>query len=489
MDTPDAVSIANAAIRLGLLQPHQVQEAWDDIGERGGPDPEPLLRFMERKGYLTPWQSSKLLKGETDGFFLGGYRILYKIASGTFGRVYRADDPRSGRVVAIKVLRKKWSENKHVIDLFEREGRMGMSLKHPNIVEILAVNQDPASRAYYLVMEFIEGGNLREILNSRKKLEPLETVKYLEDSAAGLVYAFSRGITHRDMKLTNVLIGTQAKVAKLVDFGLAEVTNMFKGQWDVTGEITIERTVDYAGLEKVTGVPHGDTRSDIFFLGCVAYEILSGRSPMEMTKDKHARMQRERYTSIPPLTQADVQAPPSLFRLIETMMSLDTNIRYQTPSQLLDAIRDVRRELEGKARGETSTVKTLFLVEKDEGLQDVLREKLREMGFRVLIAGDPQRAVDRFRQAPFDVLIVDAGTTGENGILVFEKIRGDAARAGLACAGVLMLAQDQRDWKKRVEPRPNTSVLIHPVKLKQLLKSVQDVAGIQATRDAPSPVS
>jgi serine/threonine protein kinase len=477
METQDAVSIANAAIRHGLLQPHHVQEAWDELGERGGADPEPFLRIMERKGYLTPWQSSKLLKGETDGYFLGGYRLLYKIASGTFGRVYRADDPRSGRVVAVKVLRKKWSENKHVIDLFEREGRMGMSLKHPNIVEILAVNQDPASRAYYIVMEFIEGGNLREILTSRKKLEPLETIKVLEDSAAGMAYAFSRGITHRDMKLTNVLIDTAKQVAKLVDFGLAEITNMFKGQWDVAGEVQIDRTVDYAGLEKVTAVPHGDTRSDIFFLGCVAYEMLTGRSPMEMTKDKHARMQRERYTSIPPLTQADLQAPPSMFRLIETMMSLDTNIRYQTPSQLLDAIRDVRRELEGKARGESSTVKTLFLVEKDERLQDVLRVKLRELGFRVLIAGDPQRAIDRYRQAPFDMIVVDAGTTGEPGILVFEKIRSDAARTGLHCAGVLMLPQDQLEWQRRLEPRPDTSVLVHPVKLKQLLKSVQEVSG------------
>jgi CheY-like chemotaxis protein len=279
------------------------------------------------------------------------------------------------------------------------------------------------------------------------------------------------------MKLTNVLIDTAKQVAKLVDFGLAEITNMFKGQWDVAGEVQIDRTVDYAGLEKVTAVPHGDTRSDIFFLGCVAYEMLTGRSPMEMTKDKHARMQRERYTSIPPLTQADLQAPPSMFRLIETMMSLDTNIRYQTPSQLLDAIRDVRRELEGKARGESSTVKTLFLVEKDERLQDVLRVKLRELGFRVLIAGDPQRAIDRYRQAPFDMIVVDAGTTGEPGILVFEKIRSDAARTGLHCAGVLMLPQDQLEWQRRLEPRPDTSVLVHPVKLKQLLKSVQEVSG------------
>lgn len=474
METADALALSNAAIRLGVLQPHHAEEAWEEMGQRGG-DVGKFLRVMERKGYLTPWQSGKLLKNESDGYFLGGFRILYKIASGTFGRVYRADDPRSGRIVAVKVLRRKWSENKHVIDLFEREGRMGMSLHHPNIVEIIAVNQDPVSKAYFIVMEFIEGDNLRKLLNGRKKFEPIDAIRILDDATAGLAFAYSRGITHRDMKLTNVLVSS-AGVAKLVDFGLAEITNMFKNQWDVTGEVQVDRTVDYAGLEKMTGVAHGDTRSDIFFLGCVMYEMLTGRSPMDMTKDKTARMQRERFLNIPPMSPEDVKGPPSLFRLIETMMNLDLGIRYQTPSQLLDAVREVRRELEGKGGGgQKAGTKTLFLVEKDERLQDVLRDKLKELGFRVLIAGDPQRALDRFRQTPFEVLIVDGGTTGEQGILVYDKILADALRRRLPCAGILLLNHDQIDWQKRLQPHPKSNVLVQPIKLKQLIRTVQEL--------------
>src|SRR4051794_4775414 len=102
MDNVDTAALGDLAVRVGLLSPAQVQEGWDDVGKRGG-DPAPWLRALERKGYITPFQSAKLLKGEKDGFFLGGYRLLYKIASGSFGRVYRADDPRTGRVVAIKV--------------------------------------------------------------------------------------------------------------------------------------------------------------------------------------------------------------------------------------------------------------------------------------------------------------------------------------------------------------------------------------------------
>lgn len=471
----DATTLANMAVRVGLLTPEQVQEAWEELGKKGG-DPEPFLRAMERRGHLTPWQSAKLVKQEKDGYFLGGYRILYKIASGSFGRVYRADDPRSGRIVAIKVLRRKWSEKKHTIDLFEREGRIGMTLQHPNIVEIIAVNHDPASRQYYIVMEFVEGGNLRDFLVIRKKLSPTEALRILEDVAAGLQYALSRGLTHRDMKLTNILISSQG-VAKLVDFGLAGAL----GRGDATQDDTeVDRTVDYAGLEKATNVAPGDTRSDIFFLGCVAYEMLTGRKPLPFTKNPHERMRRERFIKIPPIRTDEIAGPPSVIRLVEAMMSLNPQERFQTPSQLLDAVREVRREIEGQqASGERSAnaQRTLFLAERDERLQDLMREKLKEKGYRVFIAADPMRAVERFRQKPFDFLIVNAATVGESGIYVFENIMKDAERINIPCGGILILGEAQADWRDRFEQRPNLNVLVQPVKFKQLLRSLEEMRG------------
>src|SRR5437899_5644988 len=93
----DAAALGEKAVRLGLVSLDQLREGFEEVGQRGG-EVEPLLLALERKGYLTPWQSQKLLKDDPDGYFLGGYRILYKIASGSFGRVYRADDPhRRGR--------------------------------------------------------------------------------------------------------------------------------------------------------------------------------------------------------------------------------------------------------------------------------------------------------------------------------------------------------------------------------------------------------
>src|SRR6201993_1491809 len=136
MTAADAQSVAHLARQLNLVTDEQVRECWDEL-QAGSHTPEAILKVMERKAYLTPWQSHKLLKGETIGYFLGGYRVRYKIASGSFGRVFRADDPHTGEIVAIKVLRQRWSEDPHTIELFEREGKLGKSLRHPNIVTIL----------------------------------------------------------------------------------------------------------------------------------------------------------------------------------------------------------------------------------------------------------------------------------------------------------------------------------------------------------------
>jgi serine/threonine protein kinase len=477
MANVDASSVAQQAVRLGLVTVEQVQDAWDELGMRGT-NPEPLLRLLERKGHLTPWQSGKLLKGDPDGYFLGGYRILYKIASGSFGRVYRADDPATGTVVAIKILRRKWSEDRHNVEMFEREGKLGMGLRHANVVEILAVNRDPITGQHYIVMEFVEGGNLREILAIRKKLKPAEALRILEEATAGLAYAYSRGLTHRDMKLTNVLISS-AGVAKLVDFGLAGAGPHPALKADA---FHVDRTVDYAGLEKATNVPAGDVRSDIYFLGCVLYELVTGRGPLQMPKDPRARMRPERFSRIPPIEPDEVGGQTAVIRLVRTMMSLNPSERYQTPSQLLDAIREVRRELEGKPAGGGGSRRrrgsghSIFIAEKDEGLQDTLREKLKDEGYRVFIAGDPLRALDRFRQQPYDALVVDARTTGEEGVHVFERVLKEAERAHVPLVGILILSRSQARQQERLDiPPEGAALMIGSPTMKQLRRKLEEL--------------
>jgi CheY-like chemotaxis protein len=472
MEILDSGTFGQQAVKVGLITEPQLKQALDEAREEGG-QPEPVLpllqRVFERKGWLTNYQSTKLQKGDVDGFFIGGFKVLYKISAGSFGRVFRAEDPRSGRVVAVKVLRRRWSEDKQRIDLFIREGKVGLTLKHPNIVEVLAISQDPISKQYYIAMEFVEGGNLREILQIRKTLGAPEALRILEDATAGLAYAYSRGITHRDIKLTNLLISSQGE-AKLVDFGLAQMLAGLARE----GEQHVDRTVDYAGLEKTTGVKPGDVRSDIYFLGCVCYEMLTGRSPLAMTKDRHARMARRRFEEVKALQPGEVNAPPSVYQLVETMMALNPQARYQTPSQLLDAVRAARREVvpEGDRASGRPAARSVFVAESDQRLQDALRDKFKALGYRVFMAGDPIRALDRFRQQPFDALIVDAETVGDDGVLVFERVLAEALQKRLPCAGILILAQDQAELAERVPPGTNAVALVRPVTLKQLHRTL-----------------
>jgi serine/threonine protein kinase len=479
MPTNDAATVAQLAVRLGLVTQDQMQEFSEEVNGLG--QAFPLLRSLERKGYLTPWQSHKLLKGDDDGYFLGGHRVLYKIASGSFGRVFRADNPHTGEVVAIKVLRQRWSDDPHNIELFEREGKLGKSLRHPNIVSILDVSRDPASQQYYIVMEFVEGGNLRDFLAIRKKLEPAEALRLLEDAVSGLAYAYSRGLAHRDIKLTNILISAHG-TAKLVDFGLAAMHALgAKGEGQ-----KMDRTVDYAGLEKATGVKSGDVRSDIYFLGCVLYEMLTGRPPLEMTKDRRARMQKQRFDTFPSLPKEEVNAPPQVFRLVETMMAFNPLDRYQSPAQVLEAIRYARRLL---ADGDKPAVEpapellTVFVVEKSERLRDVLREKLRELGYRVFLASDPTAALQRFRQQPCDALILDTGSMEEDDLYYFDRILGEAGKKKHPCAGIVILSESQASWGQLIQSRPEVAVMNRPVTLRQLAKKLGE---LMARKDKPT---
>ena len=454
-------TLGQQAIKLGLLTEPQYLECWEELDSRES-SAEALLRVCERKGYLTPYQSQKLLKGELDGYFLGGYRILYKIASGSFGRVFRAVDPHTGVVVAIKVLRRRWSEKRRFIDLFEREGKVGRSLQHPNIVSILAVDRDPLSQQYYIVMEFVEGGNLRDFLAIRKKLQPVEALRLLEDAASGLVYSFGVGISHRDVKPTNILISAQG-TAKLVDFGLAGIdAGEDNGQ-------KVYRTVDYAGLEKATAAPQGDIRSDVYFLGCVLYEMLTGKSPIELPADPKARMRKQRFDRALTLQPGEIAAPPSVFQLLQKMMAFNPEERYQNPNQLLEAIRAVRAELEGTAvPTPTNTDRSVFVVEKNARLQDAFRDKFKKMGYRVFLAAEATIAWGRYRQKPFDALILDAGAADADSVATFEKILNEAERQCRPCCGILLLSEGQAAWKEWVRPRPAVAVLVRPVTLKQV---------------------
>jgi len=470
MSPTNATGLVQLALRLNLITDEQSREARADL-DPGSDTPESLLRILERKAYLSPWQGAKLLKGDTDGYCLGGYRLLYRIAAGTFGRVYRADNPHTGEIVAIKVLRRKWSNDVHKVELFEREGKVGLTMRHPNIVRILAVSKDPATAQHYIVMEFVEGGNLRDILTIRKKLDPLEGLRILDEAANGLAYAFSKGLSHRDIKLTNILLSTSGE-AKLVDFGLAEITGPATGE----DELNVDRTVDYAGLEKATGQKAGDIRSDIYFLGCTFYEMISGVPLLSVTKDSKARMMKHRFAVTSNLRKDDPDLKGPIYPLLCRMTAFNPAERFQNPTQLVEAIRHTRAELTGEPRLDRLPAgpQTVFVIEHHQKLQDAFRDKLKGMGYRVLISIDATRASERYMQQPFQAFVVDVGTAGEDGLHAMNKVMGEAGLQSLPCVGILIFNEEQEDLFKRAESIRDTVRLMRPVNMKQITNVLRE---------------
>jgi serine/threonine protein kinase len=465
----DAADLGQRIVRLGLVTEENIREVLFELGPAA--PSAMLLAELERKQHLTDWQSAKIGKGDYDGLMLGGYRVLYKIASGSFGRVFRADDPRTGAAVAIKVLRRRWCEDPHKVDLFEREGKVGLSLRHPNIVQILAVQCDRKNAQHFIVMEFVEGGNLRDILAIRKKLDVKETIRILEESASALAYAYSRGLTHRDLKPSNILLSSQG-VSKLVDFGLAEIA---AGVSLADEEDTaVDRTVDYAGLEKATNVASGDVRSDIFFMGTILYEMLTGTPALPPTRDRRARMQKQRFEKLPALSREEVRAPTSVYQLLDHMMVLDPQLRYQTPSQMLDAVRQVQQEVAGGPAALDNVLaegsKTVFVVEKKPKFQDLIRDKLKSIGLKVMMSIDPSRALLRYQQQPYHALVIDAATSGDEALETCRDIQKEADKQQAPLAVVLILDEEQESWRDQIPETEHLSILTFPVK-KGLLES------------------
>jgi serine/threonine-protein kinase len=404
-----AEELSDRIFDLRLLDARQLESIWAEIGSRDV-SADDFAHLLLSKQLLTNFQLHKVMKGDREGYFYGKYRVLYISGAGTFARVFRSVHIGEDRVAALKVLRKRFRNEPEQVELFLREARMGVRLKHPNIVQVYEVSDD--IRAPYMVMEFVEGQTLREFLKVRQKLDVSTSLTLITDIIAGLDHARKRGITHRDMKLSNVLI-TSLGQAKLVDFGLATIS---EENDKLLTAAPNARSIDYVALERGTNVRKNDHRSDIYFAGCIFYHMLTGVAPMTETRDRLHRMNISRFQEIKPIGQVNPDVPMGIQAIIGKSMSLNPKERYQEPEEMLIDLKRARYVLDNKVeesgdRAENGQAespkselvvddleglgKTVMFVESNMEMQDVFREQLKKRGYRVLIVGDPARAIQR----------------------------------------------------------------------------------------------
>jgi len=325
---------------IGLITRDQYREA---KAEAENDSSDAILRSLMRKGWLTSWQLERLKKGDASSFFFGEYKALFHLAEGTFARVYRGERNDNRSPVAVKVLRNRFATTPEAVAAFHKEAEAGMRLRHENIVRIIDSGQ--IGDRHFMVMEYVEGSNLRELLRLRTRFKGREALPLMLGLAEGMAYSHGQGVTHRDIKATNILISNSG-VAKLVDFGLAAI-DASGGK----GGMQSQRTVDYSALERTCGSAKGDPRSDIFFLGCVFYHMLTGHVAMEdsESKDPLKKMLKRSFGVIKPISEHAHAPDPALSRIIEKMMRVDLASRYQSMSHVAADLKAWRDALEGNA--------------------------------------------------------------------------------------------------------------------------------------------
>jgi len=490
-----AEQLAQRALDVNVLDDSQLQSVWSELGSTNAPLGE-FQQALLRRGLLTQYQLERLMRPDTrTGFFYGDYKVLYCVGAGTFARVFRAAHRVTGKIYAVKVLRSSLSNPKGThpktgkslkpyIELFRREGEIGSGLKHPNIVEIFEVYSHGTT--HYIVMEFVEGRNLREFYRARRRFDPLEAAHIMEGVLAGLNYALQRGVTHRDLKMSNVLLSSDGE-PKLVDFGLAGM----RDEVEEASEGISRRTVDYAGLERATGVRKDDPRSDIFFAGTIFYEMLTSEPALTPLRERVQQAGKARYQNIKPLHDLAPQVPLSLAMIVNKALEFEPERRYQTPSDMLVdlklAIKRIKSAAEGgreagsemescEGHDPTGQPRKLMIVESDVKMQDTLRELFKRNGYRVLVSSDPHRAMSRFYDDPqaADLVLLTTGNNGRSALEVFNRLGQETVTRDTPA--VLLLDENHYDWSEEAVSAEHRVVAKMPIKMRELRELLIDVS-------------
>lgn len=447
--------LARHLIQLRLISDEQLTECQREYAVSS--DPNSLLKALEKTHALTGYQIQKIQAGDDSPLVLGNCKLMYQNASGSFARVYRGCNMDSGAMVGVKVLRQRYVTDEKSVAHFHREAELCMKLTHKNIVPIYGVGTD--GDYHYFTMEFVEGGNLRDFIRIRGKVNTKELLRCGADMAEGLEYALTQGMTHRDFKPSNILMSTRG-VAKLVDFGLA-------GDETSSTDESVQ-AVEYATLEKNTGAPGNDPRSDLFFLGAVLYELACGTSPWTGGGKREARKQFSRYTGIRPISQVDPNVPADVSRIIDQLLRVNPNERYQSATELLKDLRSALSTHGGDDDDEHKAprISTVMCVESRVKQQDLIREYLSKHGFRVLMLSSWPRAVKRLKSNPPDcVLLMGEALNGKAAAAYDEALRWSQMQ-GVAC--VLVLAAQDSDSKDSLKLNSSSRALVTPVTLRDL---------------------
>ena len=262
---------------------------------------------------------------------IGKYQIVGKLGQGAMGEVFRGHDPVLNRDVAIKRISSGLDADESLRRRFEREAQAVALLSHPNIITVFELGFE--GDQMFMAMELLEGIDLKHAMGQRK-LSYAEKLSTMEQICEGLAFAHARDLVHRDLKPANIHILPGGKV-KIMDFGLARTAGS-----DMTSTGTVMGTPHYMSPEQVKGLK-ADARSDVFALGCVFYELLSGRKPFD-AESMHGVLFKVMQDEPAPLAELSPELPHALVQVVERALIKDPAERFQSAGELLAGLRLAR---------------------------------------------------------------------------------------------------------------------------------------------------
>lgn len=278
---------------------------------------------------------------------IGKYIIEKKIGQGGMGIVYKCLDPEQKRSAAIKVLPQQFAADPAFLQRFKREVMTLQRLDHPSIVKIF--DQGETDGSYYYAMEFIEGVSLDGLLDDRDKLPPMEAITIIRGCAQALQYSHSQGIIHRDIKPANIMV-LKDQAIKLMDFGIAKVTDATR----MTATQGVLGTVEYMSPEQSQG-RHVDGRSDLYSLGVVFYQCLTGRLPITGSTPTEVIMKLRTHQVDPPRSW-EPNLPRSVDDLIMRLLAKEPEKRVESAQELLRELDRVEYQIKSGITGQRPAV-------------------------------------------------------------------------------------------------------------------------------------
>ncbi|MEI8382140.1 MAG: serine/threonine-protein kinase [Planctomycetota bacterium] len=336
-----AASFLAGVKQSGLIDPDRLDALVNEIHQAGIDCNDSMAiatALVDRKA-LTEWQSDKLLQGRHKGFILGRYRLLSLLGAGEMSAVYLAEHILMERRCAIKVLPANKVQDTSYLGRFHREARAVASMNHVNIVRAYDVDKQTESGTdiHFLVMEYVEGRNIEQIVKEQGPLDYVSAVDYIRQAADGLGHAHQSGMVHRDVKPGNLLIDNTG-VVKLLDLGLARFFKTTDEEsLTIKHDEKVLGTADYLAPEQAVDSHQVDARADIYSLGCTMYFALTGHPPF--TDGTLVQRLLAHQTKIPPSVRYErPDIDDSLLEILDKMMAKKAADRFQTASEVSEAL-------------------------------------------------------------------------------------------------------------------------------------------------------